>query len=218
MLPKPSASSLAANASANLRPIGAWLVVLCLALPLSLTAQEGAPQDPAAAMDPAAMDAFVAAMSPGEQHQYLERYVGDWSYEQSMWSDPTQPALKASGESTKSMIMGDRYLQEEMRGEMMGQPFYGRAVTGYDNLEKVLRSTWIDNFSTGIVVSEGKLVGDEDGHTLRSEFMNPMNGESEAIRMVTRYIDEDNHIFEYYVTNPAGQEFRQMVIEYTRLQ
>ena len=210
---QPIASPRLATASSTLLRSGAWLLALSLFLPLALLAQDNAP---APNMDPAAMDAFIAAVSPGESHQYLERYVGEWSYEQSMWSNPTQPAIKTSGVSTKSMIMGDRYLQEEMHGEMMGQPFHGLAVTGYDNLERVLRSTWIDNFSTGIVVSEGKLVGDAGGHILRSEYMNPMNGESEKIRMVTRYIDEDNHIFEYYVTTPSGQEFRQMVIEYTR--
>lgn len=193
------------------------MMAALVALPLSAQDEaDGASADPAANMDPAAMEAFVTAMSPAEPHEYLARYVGDWSYEQNMWSDPTQQPLKASGESTKTMILGGRFLQEEMKGEMMGQPFYGRSLTGFDNVTQRYRGTWVDNFSTGIVVSEGEAAGDAGGHTLNAEYVNPMSGVQEKIRMVTRHVDDDHHIFEYYVTDPSGKEFRQMVIEYTR--
>lgn len=192
------------------------LVLTAVVLVIPVGAQEGEgggmPE-----MDPAAMEAFVAATSPAKPHAYLARYEGEWAVETSMWADPTQPPLKSTGETTKSMIMGGRYLQEEMKGEMMGQPFFGRSVTGYDNAAEVFQGTWVDNFSTGIIFGEGKAEGDEGGHTLIATYVNPMTGSEEKLRMVTRFVDDDHHVFEYYVTGDSGKEQRQMVIEYTRI-
>lgn len=200
-----------------------WMLALALSaaalsaavLPPTAIAQE-ATEEGIPEMDPAAMEAFVAAISPAAPHAYLARYEGEWTYETSMWADPTQPPMKATGEATKSMVMGGRYLQEEMWGEMMGQPFMGRSITGYDNVAKVYRGTWIDNFGTGIMFSEGKAEGDEGGHTLVAEHINPMTQGMETLRMVTRFVDDDHHVFEYYVTDASGKEHRQMVIEYRR--
>ena len=38
---------------------------------------------------------------------------------------------------------------------MMGTPFTGHGMTGYDNVTGKYWSTWTDSMSTGIMVSEG---------------------------------------------------------------
>ena len=158
---------------------------------------------------------FQQMEAPAPEHANLQKMVGEWEGTITM-TMPGMPEMKSDAKETVRSN-GPFWTTSDFHSEFMGMPYHGHGCHGYSPEMGKFRSTWIDNFSTGIVVSEGKMVGDEGGHTLRSEFMNPMNGESEKIRMVTRYVDEDNHIFEYYVTNPAGQEFRQMVIEYTRL-
>jgi hypothetical protein len=47
---------------------------------------------------------------------------------------PPQPKARAKNE----MIMGGRYLMGSYKGEMMGMPFEGYSMTGYDNAAKKL--------------------------------------------------------------------------------
>lgn len=188
------------------------ILVLALVSVIPVGAQqEAAPpgQDPG-------MEAFIAAITPGEPHSYLASLVGEWSYSQAMWHVPDEEPMRATGEATKTMIMDGRYLQEEMRGEMMGQPFVGRGITGYDNLAEQLVGTWIDNMGTGIIAVQGEASEAGDAHTLHGEFTNPMDRQIQKLRMVTRKVDEDRHVFEYYVTMGDGPEMKQMEIEYVR--
>lgn len=174
-------------------------------------AQEAMPpgQDPG-------MEAFIAAITPGEPHRYLASLEGEWTYSQAMWEVPGEEPMRATGEATKTMIMEGRYLQEEMHGEMMGQPFEGRGITGFDNIAQQFVGTWIDNMGTGVIAVHGEAADSGDAHTVYGEFTNPMSGEIQKLRMVTRKVDDDRHVFEYYVTQGEGPEVKQMEIEYTR--
>ena len=51
---------------------------------------------------------------------------------------------------------------------MMGQPFTGIGVTGYDNHAKKYLSTWIDSMGTGIFSMEGTASMDGETITLNS--------------------------------------------------
>jgi hypothetical protein len=165
--------------------------------------------------DPAAMEeAWNKARMPGENHQFLAGMEGEWTYTSTMWMNPSQPPMESSGESTKTMIMGGRYLQEETTGEFQGEPFNGRGVTAYDNNTGEFVSTWIDNMGTGVMVSRGQRDGDE--LTLRGEFLDPMSRQMMKLKTVTRVVDKDKHVFEYYMTIPEMGEVKQMEIVYVR--
>jgi hypothetical protein len=160
------------------------------ALPALADDTEKAAMEAPAGMDPAAMEAaWAKAATPGENHQFLARFEGDWTFASKMWMDPSAPPMESQGAAEKTMIMGGRYLQEESSGEAMGQPFHGRAVTGFDNVSGEFAGTWIDNMGTGFLIIRGS---------------------------VTRIVDQDHHVFDYYVTMPGMAEMKQMVIEYSR--
>ena len=53
------------------------------------------------------------------------------------------------------MILGDRVMVEEVKSQMMGQPFTGHGMSGYDNVSDKYWATWIDSMSTGVMTSEG---------------------------------------------------------------
>ena len=67
---------------------------------------------------------------------------------------------------------------------------------------------------TGVLISRGQ----RDGQSLvmHGELLDPMSGQALKLRMVTRVVDEDHHVFEYYMTPPGMPEIQQMVIEYAR--
>ena len=185
-------------------------LLLVLLSPLAAVAQEG--EFDAAAMQ----EAWEKAMSPGEPHQWLTKMVGEWTYETSMWMNPEAPPEKVQGESTKTMVMDGRYLQEEMRGEMMGQPFHGRGLTGYDNVRQEMVGTWIDNMNTGIAVVQGELDVKKKTIVMRGQMADPGSGQELDLELVTRAEDDDHHTFEYYVILPDGNKMKQMEIRYVR--
>jgi hypothetical protein len=60
----------------------------------SLTAFAG---DEKAAMDPAAEQAMMAAMTPGEHHEHMKKLVGNFDYAIKMWMDPSAPPTESVG-------------------------------------------------------------------------------------------------------------------------
>ena len=184
-----------------------------LALPL---AADGLKEDKGG-FDQAAMEeAMMNAMTPGDNHKFLAGLVGNWSAKMKMWMEPGAEPQENSGTVKRRMIMGGRYLLEEFEGTYNGMPFQGLGHTGYDNVTKQFVGSWMDNFGTGILINHGQRDGDT--LTMQGEMASPMGGGNMKLRMVTRMVDKDNQIFEYYVVMAPGMpEMKQMVINYTRV-
>lgn len=187
------------------------LALLVLALP---ALADDAKTEKPAAYDEEMMAAWQKAMAPGEQHEFLSRLTGDWTFTSTVWMDPSQPPMTSSGTAEKRMIMDGRYLEEIVKGEMMGHSFTGRATTAYSNTTGEFVGTWIDTMETGIMVSRGERDGDK--LMLHGDYVDPMSKQTMGVRMVTRIVDKDHHVFEYYMTMPGAPEFKSMEIEYVR--
>ena len=190
------------------------LTLALLALAVPALADDAKTEPQAAGYDEAMMAAWQKAMTPGEQHEFLSGMTGDWTFTSTVWMDPNQPPMKSSGKSEKKMIMGGRYLEENATGEMMGHQFTGRATTGYNNTTGEFIGTWIDTMETGIMVTHGERDG--NALTMHGEYTDPMSKQAMKVRMVTRVVDQDHHVFEYYMTMPEAPEFKSMQIEYVR--
>jgi len=182
--------------------ISSWLAVAVL---LSTAALAQSPEE---------MEAWQRAMTPGAPHADLAQQAGAWKYVLRIWSEPGVEPLVLEGVSTKTMIMGGRYLQEELNGEFMGQPFTGFGITGYDNVAGEFVSIWLDNMGTGISLFKGRS-DDSGAHVYDGEQLTP-TGEPMKTRSVGRTIDADHHNFESYVKQPDGSEHLHMRVEYTR--
>jgi len=178
---------------------------------LSQEGQEGHGME----IPPEAMAAWQQSMTPGEAHAYLARYVGEWDFENTLWMAPGAPPQVSKGTSTKRMLFGGRYLEETLHGDMMGQPFEGRAVTAFDNTTLEFVGSWIDSMSTMMMVVHGTFEGG-DGHTLTGNYTDPMTSQPTTARLVSRIISPDQHIFEYYTTSGKGEEFKSMAVVYKR--
>ncbi len=196
-------------------PIRNATLLLALAVLFALPVVADHHEKDKGAPDQAAMMAAMnAAMTPGEHHEFLAGMEGEWTYSSTMWMDPSQPPMKTSGQSTKAMIMGGRYLQERSSGNMMGMTFNGRGVTGYDNVLGQFTNTWIDNMGTGVMITHGQ----RDGNTLslKGEMTEPMSRQPMAVRLVTQVVDADHHHFELYMTMAGAPELKSMEIDYVR--
>lgn len=181
---------------------------LCL-LALPALAQDK-PAAPAPAMDAAAMAAMQKAMTPGEQHKHLARMVGDWTFTNKMWMDPSQPAMESSGTMHGEAILGGRYVQSTWKGDMMGMPFEGRGTDGYDNVAKQYVSSWMDNMSTGMVYSTGTCDASGNKCSLKGDMLDPMTGQKSYMRSEVTWMDANTFKNEMYGPGPDGKEFKWM--------
>ena len=89
-----------------------WIVVLCLLALMSVPALAQQEKPPAGMppTDSPEMQAMMAAMSPGPEHKNLARYVGDWTFTNKMWMDPSAPPAEGSGTMHAETILGGRYV------------------------------------------------------------------------------------------------------------
>src|SRR5215510_6178115 len=100
-------------------------------------------------MDPKAMEEMMAKLAaPGPQHERFKKLAGDWNLTVKWTMDPSQPMQVTNSTSTITTLLDGRYCQEQTTGEMMGKPFQGMGLTGYDNALKKYVGVWIDNMGT----------------------------------------------------------------------
>ena len=175
--------------------------------------QQGQPDHSSMGMSKEQMDAMMKAMSPGEMHKELAKLAGDWTFTNKMWMAPGQPPQESTGTMHAETILGGRYVQSVWKGSMMGEPFEGHAIEGYDNVAKQLVSSWVDNMGTGIMLSTGTC---EDGGkkcTTTGTFSDPMTGGPATMKSVITWIDANSFKNEMYGKDPAsGQEYKMMEI------
>lgn len=161
---------------------------------------------------PEQMQAMMASMAPGPKHAELAKQVGEWDAECEQFM-PGMPVQKSKASAKLTMIMNGRFLREEFKGTMMGEPFEGLMLLGYDNNLKRYDSTWIDSMGTGMMVTHSK--GDDLGE-LSGSFYCPMAGKEISARLVTTVVNDDKHVFEMHTPGPDGKEALMMRITYTR--
>lgn len=184
-----------------------------------MTEQPVAKDNPAPAPDSATMmKNWEAYMTPGDIHKMMASWDGTWESESTSWMAPGAPPQVSKGTSVNKMAMGGRYQISNHKGNMMGQPFEGMSMTGYDNAKKIFVSTWIDNMGTGIMKMEGPWDEATKSMTLTGKCVDPMTGGGKEmeLREVFRIIDDKTQTMEMYGPGPDGKEFKMMVLKFTR--
>jgi hypothetical protein len=171
-------------------------------------------QDEGEEMDPAMMKAWQDAMTPGPMHEMLANQVGTWKAEVKMWMDPSQPPTTSEATTVCESMLGGRYFKSTHTGMMMGMPFEGFEISGYDNVKKEFFNVWIDNMGTGMMVSTGTYDEATKTLTFTGKMTEPMGTEMN-VREVVKHTDKDHSTFEMYM-DMGGKEVKNMEINYTR--
>lgn len=180
-------------------------IPLVTVLITSISAQEEGSND---------MDAWQEFMNPGPMHEILAQRVGEWKAEVKMWMDPSQPPTLSEAKTICEPMLGGRYFKATHTGNMMGMPYEGYEINGYDNLKKEFFNVWIDNMGTGVMMNYGSY--DETNNTLNyNGLMTGPTGDDMEVRMTVKLIDNNNSIFEMFA-DMDGQEVKWMEIKYIR--
>lgn len=167
------------------------------------------------AMDEAMMAKMKAYSTSGENHRVLDAFVGDWTYTSKQWMTPGTPAEESSGTATAKWVMDGHFVQIDVNGTAMGQPFSGTQVIGYDNAGKEYQSVWHDNMGTGMMFNKGSYDAATKTMTQTGDFNCPLRGKIPT-RWVTKIIDPTTYTFEMYSPDEKGVEFKGMEIVYKK--
>ncbi len=205
------------------------LTCLCLTMPVSLVAAKEKKQSKQ--MDPQAiMEVYKKLATPGEPHKLFASLAGSWTTQTKEWMEPGKPPMESKGSCEEKVLLDGRFLQQECTGEkigidgfmrdphrMMGEPFTGIGVTGYDNHTKKYVSTWMDSMGTGIFVMEG--TGSPDGKTvkLKGDHQDPIEGTMKH-HAVWKIVDANTQVFELWSSGKHTKDMKMMEITYTRKQ
>ena len=88
----------------------------------------------------------------------------------------------------------------------------------YDNAKKAFFNTWIDNMGTGMMTMEGQYNEATKSIEMSGKEVDPVSGKELKVREVIKFIDNDNHTLEMYMTPLVGKEYKNMEIKLTRRQ
>lgn len=170
----------------------------------------------ASAMDTTGMTkAFENFMTPGPMHTWLAKFNGAWDAEVVSFMNPEKPDTSIAT-NVYNMTLNGLYQEGILSGNMMGMPFEGHSITGYDNAKKMFVSTWVDNLGSGIVLMSGTYDETSKTLTLLGSQTSPMTGKDTPIKEIMKIIDDNTYTLEMYGAGMDGKEMKFMEATFKR--
>lgn len=154
---------------------------------------------------------------PQEQHKWLQRMVGEWTFENESNIGPDQPPVKFQGQETVRAL-GGFWIIGEGSGEMPGGGTGQMVITlGFDPQKNRFVGSWIGSMMNNIWFYEGAL--EADGKTL------PLNAEGPSMigdgtlakyQDIIELVDDDHRILRSQMLGSDGQWQHFMTAHYYR--
>jgi hypothetical protein len=157
------------------------------------------------------MKAWQEYMTPGDEHAMLANLVGEWEGDITMWMDPSQPPQNTKGTAKYLAIMDGRYIEGTYGAMMMGMPFEGKDISGYDKAKKKYFTFWIDNMGSGMTMARGKYDEKTKFCSMKGTMIDPISGGEVEYRQTMKFIDDNNQHFEMFMIF-EGKEVKNMEI------
>jgi hypothetical protein len=106
---------------------------------------------------------------PQREHHWLQKLVGDWTYETEGVMEPGKPAEQSRG-TERVRSLGGLWIVAEGQGEMPGgAPATMIMTLGYDPRTKRFTGTWVGSMMTHLWVYDGALDAEQCVLTLESD-------------------------------------------------
>lgn len=150
---------------------------------------------------------------PQKEHEWLGKFLGDWTFEAECSMGPGEPAFKNQGrESVKSL--GGLWIVAEGEGEMPGGDTGQTMMTlGYDPKRQRYVGTWVGSMMSHMWIYDGELDASGKILTLNAEgpsfvapnkvaqYQDVIEFKSDDHRILrSRVMGEDGKWGEYFVT------------------
>ena len=179
------------------------LMALLLALPCAI---------PAMAQDPPSVSA-----APGQPHAALARLAGDWQAQATFWTweDQSTPSMECTATVSAEMVIGGRFLLQNVKGHCLDQPVEAIGIIGYNNANGRYEAVSLDNMGTSMSRHLGEM--NEAGDiVLHLNYLDRSTGESIHRRTVRQLISEHEWLETAHETR-KHQEHRVMEIRARRI-
>ena len=150
---------------------------------------------------------------PQKQHRWLQRFVGEWTYESEVPAQGGEPAHKVTG-IERVRAIGDLWVVGESNGEVPGAGHATSIITlGYDPDRKRFLGSWIGSMMTHMWIYDGELDAAERVLTLTSQGPSMSgDGTMSTYQDVVEFKNDDHRVLTARVRNADGmwQEFMTM--------
>lgn len=160
--------------------------------------------------------AYAQFTQPSDQHRELAALEGEWQATMLIWMAPGADPVEGRFSSTIQMILGGRYMIENVVGTAADQAFEGHMSMAYNNATHEYFSTWYDTLGTGWSISNGTRASDGALHMngLVQDFMNPIGRPFRSVMHPAP--DHNSFRVEVFSGQPDGTEFKNMELLYQR--
>jgi len=154
---------------------------------------------------------------PQKEHQWLQKLVGEWTFEGECNMGPDQAPVKSTGsESVRSI--GGLWVLCEGQGEMPGGgPCTTMMTIGYDPQKKRYAGTWIGSMMTNLWVYDGSL--DAAGKVLTLSTEGPdmaAEGKTAKYKDVIEFKSDDHRTLTSHMMGQDGKWQHFMTANYRR--
>lgn len=155
-------------------------------------------------------------VTPQKEHQWLDRLIGEWTYESEWIMGPDQPPLKSKGTEVVRSL-GGLWIIAEGEGEMpdgnLGQTIMN---LGFDPQKDRFVGTFIGSMMTYLWPYNGSLNAEEKILTLDSEGPNFSNGAISPYQDIIEFVSNDHKILTSKILMDDGTWNHFMTAHYHR--
>ena len=136
----------------------------------------------------------------GPYHKMIDTIAGTWQEEMKFYMDGVDTPQTVKMTAVIAPVLNGLYQQTLHRGKVMGLPYEGRALLGFNKAKNKFEYTWIDNFSSGMMYLTGDLDSVTNLINLTGTMADPVTGKEIGIRQTIEMIDNKNQHIKLYDT------------------
>jgi hypothetical protein len=154
---------------------------------------------------------------PQKEHQWLQKFVGEWTYESEAMTEPGKPPEKFRG-TERVRTLGGLWIVAEGQGEMPGGETATTMFTlGYDPQRRRYVGTWVGSMMTHLWIYEGtpdpaeKMLSlDTEGPSMTAD------GKMAKYRDAVEFKTSDHRVMKSYMLGDDGKWKEFVTITYRR--
>ncbi len=113
--------------------------------------------------------------------------------------------------------LGNRFLVEEFKYDMGGQPMEWLGIYGYDNFRKQYTAVWVDNMGTNTEFAEAEYDPKGKVLTYLGEQDDPPTGGKRKFKWLITVEGRDKLRFDSYDQDPPGKYFKNTEVVASRV-
>lgn len=160
-------------------------------------------------------DEAPAYPKPTPHHLAMQALVGTWDAVVTVRTGPGRPPMVSKGTEVNKLLLGGLWLQSEFASEMMGTPFEGRGLFGYDPATGKHVGAWVDSMAMAPSYPSGTCA-DGCREVTMTFAGQDMHGRNVIFKEVTVQKDPEHRTMTMFTKAKGGKFVQVMEIEYTR--